>query len=128
MLARDSIVAALDAALPADIDVRPYASNIDPPAMTTVMVRVDKVRPSPHAGYAWEVEAALLVIAAKVTPGPSDDELEAALQDVLYALDSHVATRALTWTEATRSVYGPEDGDPTNPAYSIAVTTQTEQE
>lgn len=128
MLARDEILGILqrEGALPVDIDVQPYARNIDPPLRTTVMVRIDKVRPSKVAGGLWEVEAALVIVGAQTTPGSADDELDAALQDVLFALDTQKVANALTWTEATRAVYG--EPDPTNPAYEVAVNTHIKKE
>ena len=128
MLARDQIVGVLQAegALPEDVDVIGYARNIDPPRRSTVMVRVDTVRPSQVAGSLWQVEAALVLIGAKTTPGPADDELDALLQDVLYALDTEQVSGALSWSEAKRAVYG--EPDPTNPAYEVAVSTHIQKE
>ena len=125
MLARDVLINAL-AGLPADIDVIPYARNIAYPLRTTVMVRTDKVSPA-GAGGSWDVESALVIIAAKVDPtGPADDELDAALQDVLYLLDTDDRAAGLLWTGATRAVYG--EPEPTNPAYEVAVITRIQKE
>lgn len=120
MLARDVIVALLSAHVPSGVDVIAYARNIDPPSRSTVMVRIDKVTPSRAASALWEVTAALVLVSAKVTPGAGDDELDALLQDVLYALDQQDVANALSWTEANRAVYG--EPDPTNPAYEVVVT------
>lgn len=126
MLARDEIVAALTAGVPTDVDVIGYARNVAAPTRSTVMVRIDKVTPSKVAGSLWQVEAALVLIGAVTTPGPGDDELDALLQDVLVALDTNLAG-ALTWSAATRATYAP-DGEATNPAYEVAVTTQVSKE
>lgn len=123
MLARDEIVAALEAEMPEGVDVIGYARGIAPPLRPTVMVRLDTVKPSPVAGGLWQVDAALVLIAAQTTPGPADDELESLLQDVLYALTT---VEDLTWTEAKRAVYG--EPDPTNPAFEVAVTTHITKE
>jgi hypothetical protein len=121
MLARNEIVSILAGVLPAGIDVKAYADNIDPPLAPTVMVRIDKVRPSRTAGYLWDIDAALVLVAAQTYAGPGDDELDAALADVLAVLDRDDVASSLAWGEATRATYGPTDGDPTNPAYEITV-------
>lgn len=126
MLARDQIVSVLQAAMPADVVVMPYARNISSPSKSTVMVRIDTMKPSPAAGALWSVDAALVLVAAQTTPGPADDELDALLQDVLFALESQDVANAITWTEATRAVYG--EPEPTNPAYEVAVNTQISKE
>lgn len=125
-LAREHIVTILTGALPSDVVVIPYARDIDPPSKSTVMVRIDTLRPSRAAGGLWQVDAALVLIAARTTPGPADDELEALLQDVLYALNREDVATALSWTEAKRAVYG--EPDPTNPAFEVAVTTHITKE
>jgi hypothetical protein len=119
---RAPIIAALSApgVLPADIDVIPYARNIDPPDRTTVMVRVDDVEPSKTSQGTWTVTGALVIVAAKTAPGDGDDEVEDALMDVLVAVESPDITPGINWTKATRGTY-PVD-NPTNPAYDVAVT------
>lgn len=123
---RTAIEASLRAALPNTIDVIPYARNVDPPARPVVMVRLDVVRKSKSAGGLWDVEGALVLIAAKTAPGDGDDELDDLLSDVLIGLESDQVRAALNWTEATRGTY-PLD-NPTNPAYSVAVNTHTVKE
>lgn len=127
MLARDEIVSLLqgDGVLSDDVEVIGYARNIDPPRKPTVMVRIDAVRPSQAAGGLWQVDAALVLIGTKTTPGPADDELDALLQDVLLGLDLP-ALDGITWSEAKRALYG--DPDPTNPAYEIAVSIHLKKE
>lgn len=126
MLGRTEIVTALEAEMPEDVDVIPYARNIAAPDRSTVMVRIDAVKPSKIAGALWDVTGALVLIAAQTTPGPADDELDGLLQDVLYALGRPATAAALSWTEATRATYG--EPDPTNPAYEVTVTTSIQKE
>lgn len=122
--ARDAIAGALTAALPAnEYAVIPYARNIDPPRRPTVMVRIDRVIPSRAASGLWRVEGALVIVGAKTQGQSADDDLDNALADVLFALGNPAVASALTWTEATRGGY--PDPDPTNPAYEVAVNTET---
>ena len=126
MLARDEVVNLLAAHLPEGIEVIPYARNIDPPSVPTVMVRIDRVRPSQIAGSLWDVDVALILIATQVTPGPADIELDGLLQDVLFALGKTDIQNAIRWTEATRAVFG--EPEPTNPAYEVMANTQVQKE
>jgi hypothetical protein len=128
MTARDEVVDLLDGALPVGVDVLPYARQIDPPDRSTVMVRVDVIRPAPESGL-WEVDAALVLI----VPGPGTEveaaeaELDGLLEDVLYALDNDDGIpNGVRWTEAKRAVYG--EPEPTNPAYEVALTIRTQKE
>lgn len=125
MLARDEIVSALGGGvLPAEVDVIPYARNIAAPLRPTVMVRIDKVRPSKAAGAMWDVEGALVLIGPQTTGDAAEDALEDLLHDVLRALDRQDVANSLTWSEATRATYSPDpDEGPTNPAYEVAVFT-----
>lgn len=108
--ARANIVAALEApgVLPTGWRVMPYARNIDPPAVVTVMVRLDKVAPIPNHPEGFRVYTAGLVIVAPLTDptGPADDQVDDALDLVLAALDAHPN---LAWTEAVRGTYAPKD-------------------
>lgn len=124
MGARDVIVDTLLGldAMPADIDVRPYAKSLDGLSGTTLMVRVDQVRPGPVAGTrAYTI--VLLLLTALTEPGPADDELDAALEDVLHALDTAPAGAGIAWTLADRAVF--EDSFP---AYQITTTVYTQKE
>ena len=127
MGARSELVTLLEATLPADIDVIAYAHNIDAPTNSTVMVRVDSVAPGP-SGWVRLYTFGLVLIAAKTTHGPADDELDGLLEDVLAALSSNALPNGVTWTAANRAAYG--EPDPTNPAYEVTVTVaaQIEQE
>lgn len=122
MTARTALTAQLATYLPAGIDVVPYARAIDPPSRSTVMLRLDKVLPPAAQGHN-RAEYALVLIAAKTTAGPGDDELEALLEDVLFALDRMSDAMAVTWTEANRATY-----NETNPAFEVLTTVTTSKE
>lgn len=133
MIARDSIIGALAAspALPdAEYAIEPYARNITQPQLPTIMVRVDELRPSKTAGAMWDVIATLLLIEPQIEPGPADESLEAALTDVLFALDTEELAKALRWTSAKRAVFkASEAADAqTWPAFEITVETLTIKE
>ena len=102
----------------AGVDVIPYAHSIDAPSTSTVMVQMPTIRPTvpPLSGHRL-YEFTLVLVAAKVTPGPADDEIEALVRDVLFAVESN-AVPGMWWTVADR----PQDAEPTNPVY--LVTTQ----
>ena len=123
MTARDEVVAALAALpdLPAGIRVMPYARALTNLSQTVAMVRVDRVERGAVAGtraYAM----AVVVVSPKTEPGPADDELDGALEDVLHALETG-NTGFLIGT-ATRAVFG----DSQWPAYEIALTVHTQKE
>lgn len=106
------------------VDVLPYARNIDPPERSTVMVRTDEVRPSEVAEGLQDYRMALVLLAAKVEPGPGDDELDALLEDVLYVVTSSYAAEAgITWTVARRATY-----QEATPAYEIDISVTTRKE
>lgn len=89
------------------VDVLAYARNIDPPERSTVMVRTDEVRPSEAAEGLQDYHIALVLLAARVEPGPGDDELDALLEDVLYVVtSSYAADAGITWTQARRATRG----------------------
>ena len=119
MTARTEVVTLLTAVLPTDVDVIPYARNIDAPTKSTVMVRTDRVTPSPAAAGMRTYEMACILIAKRTTAGPGDDELDLLLEDVLHALAHQTIPNGVTWSEARRATYGEPDG--TNPAYEIAL-------
>lgn len=110
----------LTTALPSDIDVIAYSHNIEAPVRSTVMVRVDKVRNSPTGLGLRDYDFVLVLIAAKTTYGPADDELDALLEDVLGSLSSQDIPNGVTFTEALRATYG--EPDATNPAYDVSIT------
>lgn len=120
MTARTEIVTMLKGVLPDDIDVIAYSHNIEAPSKSTVMVRVDKVRNSPAGLGLREYDFSLIIIAAKTTYGPADDELDMLLEDVLFALSLNDVPNGVTFTEATRATYG--EPDSTNPAYEVAIS------
>lgn len=117
MTARSEITALLTAtgALPG-VQVIAYAREIDPPQMSTVMVRIDEVRPSKVAQGLQDYDFALVCIAAKTAAGPGDDELDALLEDVLLAVQK-ASPAGITWSSAKRATY-----NETNPAYEVACT------
>lgn len=126
-----SAVADLSAALASALDpdlirVLPFARNIDPPDLPTLMFRLDGVKPSKVAGGLWELSGALVLVGAVTDPGAGDVALDDALSDVLLALATPPVSEALNWSEATRGGY--PNPDPTNPAYEVAVTTHTVKE
>lgn len=133
MIARDEIVDVLEAspALPsAEYAIEPYARNITPPQLPTIMVRVDELRPSRAVGAMWDVTAALIVIEPQTTPGPADESLDAALADVLFALDTEELAEKLRWTVAKRITFkaSEEPEAPSFPAYEITIETLTVKE
>lgn len=126
MTARAEVVALLGAHLPADVDVIPYARQIDPPDRDTVMVRVDALRPAPEQGLT-DVDVALVCIV------PGGEEAEAAetaldelVEDVVYAVTRETIPNGVRWVSATRAVYG--EPNPTNPAYEVALVVRTEKQ
>ena len=119
MTARDEVVSALTAHTTAGkrlegVNVIPFARSIDPPAKPTVLVRVDDVTPDRNPVPAvWRTYGfALILVPTQAEPGPADTELDALLEDVLYALDQDTQ---LTWTKATRATYQ----DTNYPAYQV---------
>lgn len=127
MSARSEVVTLLTAVLPTDVDVIPYARDIDPPVLDTVLVRLDRVIPSPAGEGLRVYEIALVLVGRLTTAGPADDNLDGLLEDVLAALSRTEIPNGVTWSEARRATYGEPDG--TNPAYelSLAVTVTTAQ-
>jgi hypothetical protein len=114
MTARNELVTLLDGLLPTDVDVIPYARAIDAPKRSTVLVRIDEVVPDPLPQVWRGYKFALVLIAARTDPdGPADDELDALLEDVLYAIDQ---SDTITWDKASRAVYRD-----TNPAYEVTL-------
>lgn len=120
--ARAALHAALVTLLPPDVVIVAYSRQIDPPAKSTVMLRLDSVRPSTSSSGHLDYEFALVLIAATTDTGPADDELEDLLSDVLFALEKDHGL-AVVWTEATRSVYGD-----TNPAFEVPLVVTTAKE
>lgn len=119
MTARDTVVGALQAqtgiGLPlAGVRVIPYMRDLDPPAKPTVMVRIDEVVPSPFP-QVWRIyRFALVLIPTMTKVGDADEELDALLEDVLYAVDQ--PTNDLTWSAAKRATF--EDK---YPAYEVTL-------
>lgn len=118
MSARSEVVAVLSTALPTDIEVMPYARNIDSAGKGRVMVRVDEVVPSDQPQALREYRFALILVVPQTTTG--DDELDALLEDVLYALESRDVPNGIVWRTATRATY-----EEKFPAYQVDITVHT---
>lgn len=117
---RALIVDTLAPLLPAGVVVVPYARQVDAPAKSTVMVRVDEVRRAATQG-SREYVFALVLIAGQTAAGPGDDELDGLLEDVLYALETGAG--GLLWTQAVRATY-----ESANPAYEVRLTVTMRRE
>lgn len=124
MQARTDLVTILTGILPTTYTVEPYARNVGNIADVTVMLRLDELHQSKYAGGHWDVDAALLIVGPDPTPGAGDDSLEAALEDVLFALDS---ADNLLWSTAKRAVYG-QAPSPEFPAFEISIQITTTKE
>lgn len=119
MIARAQVADLLREHLPADVQLVPYAVQVDAPTSSTVMIRLDTVSPGPAQGL-QAYTFALILIAGTTSAGPGDDELEALLEDVLYAIGK--PGPAVTWTPpAVRGVYGRASSE-TNPSFEVNVT------
>lgn len=122
MQVRDNLVTILEGVLPPAYQVEPYARNLGNINAVAVMLRLDEVHPSKFAMGHWDVDAALLIVGPVVEPGAGDEELEAALEDVLFALDQ---AEDLTWSTAKRATYG--EPEPMFPAFEITVQITTKK-
>jgi hypothetical protein len=119
MIARTQLTDLLRQHLPDDVQLVPYAAQLDAPNASTVMCRLDTVAPGPAQGL-QAYTFALVLIAGTTSTGAGDDELEALLEDVLYAIGK--PGPAVTWTPpAARGVYG-RAGSETNPSFEVNVT------
>lgn len=125
MTAREEVTALLVDYLPPEVLVIPYARELDAVAKSTCMVRLDKVRPSTDANGWLTWEYALVLLAAQTTAGPADDELEDLLLDVLFALEQ-ASQAGITWTEALRAAYPPDN--PTHPAFEVPIVVTIQKE
>lgn len=114
MSARTEVVAVLEAALPVDINVLPYARNVDAVGKGTVMVRIDEVVPSDNPQALREYRFALILMVPQTTTG--DDELDALLDDVLYALESRDIPNGIVWQSAERATF-----EEKFPAYQVDI-------
>lgn len=97
-----------------EVRVRPYATGLGTITGPTVLVRVDTITPAalPHAWLTYEV--ALAVLSGLSDLSAAEDELDALLLDVLYAVDE---CDQLTWDRATRATF-----DDTLHGYSVVLT------
>jgi hypothetical protein len=98
------------------VTVLPNPTQIDPPAQSTVMLRLDKVGPGAVRGHRSYTFAAVLLAGSSAVDG-ADAELEALLEQALAIVDTFDPTLAITWAEATRGTYRQ-----TIPAFEIPLT------
>ncbi len=105
------------------VDLIDYADGIDPPSNPVVMLRLDHIEPHPEivTPGARRYRFGLVVITPRVQAGPADDQLEAATERVLAAVD---AADTITWTTAERGVYASSPDAPGYPC--MTVTTQAD--
>lgn len=115
-LPRTQLTDALTDALPG-VRVMGYARDVDRIPRDTVMVRLDDVTPAPPGkAYAYTL---VVVGASTDDKGPGDDNLDALLERVLSALETHPSLDGVAWSKATRGTYL----STTHPAYEVATTT-----
>lgn len=114
--------ALVDALALEGVRVVDYAREIDPPTEPTVMVRLDRVAPSRYSSGHLDYGFALLLFPGLTEAGPADDELEQLLADVIGKVET--SPPAITWTEATRSVWG----DQLAPMFELVVTLASKKE
>jgi hypothetical protein len=102
-LARSALVDALVGVLPADVDVEGYARlNLSTISRPRVLIRLDEVRPEVSSqGHRRYTFAVVLVTPLTETPA-ADDQLDALLEDVLFALES---LTTVGFESATRAVF-----------------------
>jgi hypothetical protein len=98
------------------LPVLPYFAVADHIGEPTVMVGIASLVPG-LTGCGQVLTMSVWVIAAQVDPGPADDELDAACDQVLAALTD---LPTATVTAGERGVYAE-----TNPAYRLTVEVQT---
>jgi hypothetical protein len=98
------------------VTVLRHPSQIDPPAQSTVMLRLDKVTPGAARGIRAYTFAAVLLAGSSAVDG-ADVELEALLEQTLAVVDTFDPALAITWAEITRGVYRQ-----TIPAFEIPLT------
>lgn len=109
-IARAQIKAAVEETLPDSIRVLEYSKEIDPPRRTTAMVRVDELVPLPQAPLSARViRATLVVVATRNESQPADEELEDAVDLILWSIDNSPTN--LVWTTASRTTWAQSDGN-----------------
>jgi hypothetical protein len=127
--ARAMMTAALRAGIEPDEALRgyplrfeDYAKQLEPFGGVTVMTAVHTTTREPNLGPDGRgYEATVYVVTETVDPGAGDDELEAALEDALGALD---AAQLVTWERAERTVFGRDLW----PCYEITATAHAQIE
>lgn len=114
---RELLERLLTIALPAGvdgIDVVAYARDIDPPARPTVLLRIDDVTRHPNTPQEARRYGFTVILLGAGDGDAAEAELERALEDVLYAVES--SPELPQWTRAERAVWRD-----TTPAFEIAV-------
>lgn len=98
---RTLIETALRATLdPADVDVEPYAQQLDGLTKPVVMVRLDSITKSPEAPTHRSYGATVLVVSHLTDDDPAGhDAVDQLVEDVCYAID---LAPKITWTTARR--------------------------
>lgn len=81
-----------------------HPTQIDPPAVSTVMLRLDKIGPGAVRGHRSYTFAVVLLAGSSAVDG-ADVELEQLLEETLAVVDTFDPALAITWAEATRGTY-----------------------
>lgn len=133
MSMRTDLVAAFEAGLPDYIDpttettksyrVIGYPNSPDRLDQRTVAVMQTRVVPSTFDRDSWTVELVAWVLTPMTTAGRTDDDLDAALVDVLTVLHP---LKWLVWNEATRGVAGDQEFNGYRITMTAAATITTE--
>ena len=117
MTPRQLVAAKLTAALPPDFTVRAAPATLDGLTGPTVILWTEQVSPGALPGTWWDVALTALGAVPRTEAGPADDDLDAALADVLAALETD-DTHGIRWTTADR---GTLEGS--WPAYTVHLVT-----
>lgn len=101
---RADTVQLLGELLPEDVHVISYSrAAVESLQGTTVMVRLDRIEPETDVPQATRRYTFGLIVITPLTEAPAaDDELDAAVEDVIDALDQHPR---FTWQGAERAVF-----------------------
>lgn len=116
---RSQVVAPLKAGLPeANYKVEGYPSSVPVrPTKRTVCVWTTDIRPLQQAPSQYEVDCTVLVVTPHQDPAKADDDLDAALSDVLTILWTDAP--GVRFVSATRTSFN----DDTVQAWNVSVIT-----